>query len=171
MKAATEATKTTATNDQGKREGNNDNEPRTQQRRHGLTKTQLATLGAELERLRGEVRERLDRRRRSIREQGGGAGGDEGDQALDSTNRELAARLINRDANLLTEIDHARAKLDDGRYGLCERSGEPIGYDRLKLRPWTRFAGAAKEIVDREKRAARGGGVIVNPEDNGEEAA
>jgi DnaK suppressor protein len=165
MKAATDARTTMTTND----ETTNENTPR----KHGLTKAQLATLGAELVRLRAEVQQRMDRRRRSIREQGVGGGGDEGDQALDSTNRELAARLISRDAKLLAEIDQARAKLDDGSYGLCERSGEPIGYDRLKLRPWTRFAGAAKEIVDREKRAARGGGMVVDPDgtDPGEEAA
>jgi DnaK suppressor protein len=141
-----------------------------QRRSHGLTKSQLATLAAELERHRTEVQQRLDRRRRGIREQVE-SGGDEGDQAQDSTNRELAARLISRDAKLLVEIDHARGKLGDGSYGLCERSGEPIGYDRLKLRPWTRFAGAAKELVDREKRAARGRGVVVDADGTDEEAA
>ena len=85
------------------------------------------------------------------------------DQALASTNLELTARLMDRDAKLLVEIDRARAKLRVGTYGVCERTGDLIGFDRLKVRPWTRFAGAAKEVVDRDKRAARsvaGGGVL-----------
>jgi DnaK suppressor protein len=126
---------------------------------HGLTKAHLERLATELEARRAEVQSRLAQRRQALRNRGAEATGDEMDQALASTNLELSARLLDRDAKLLAEMDHARAKLRRGDYGLCERTGEPIGFDRLIVRPWTRFAGAAKEVVDREKRAARASGV------------
>ena len=36
------------------------------------------------------------------------------------------------------EIDHALAKLEDGTYGICEISGQPIPKERLKAIPWAR---------------------------------
>ena len=38
----------------------------------------------------------------------------------------------------LGEIDHALAKIDDGTYGICEVSGQPIPKERLKAIPWAR---------------------------------
>jgi DnaK suppressor protein len=138
----------------------------TRQQRHGLTGHQLAALAAGLERARAEVQQRLASRRRLIREAAAEPTGDEMDHALESTNRELWTRLMDRDSKLLAEIDHARSKLGAGRYGLCERTGEPIGFDRLNVRPWTRYAGAAKEIVEREQRAARASAVVVGVPDD-----
>jgi DnaK suppressor protein len=40
----------------------------------------------------------------------------------------------------LHDIDDAITKIVEGRYGLSERSGRPIGYDRLAAVPWARFA-------------------------------
>jgi DnaK suppressor protein len=57
---------------------------------------------------------------------------------------------------LLREIDRALAKMNEGEYGLCEGTGEPIGYSRLKLRPWARFSVAYQEELERAQRS-RGG--------------
>ena len=40
----------------------------------------------------------------------------------------------------ITEIDHALRKFETGRYGISEKSGEPIDYQRLLLIPWARTA-------------------------------
>lgn len=55
--------------------------------------------------------------------------------------REEAARaggIAEQHEQTLVEIDDRVSRLRDGRYGLCERSGEPIGIDRLRLIPWAR---------------------------------
>lgn len=55
--------------------------------------------------------------------------------------REEAARasgIAAQHEQTLVEIDDRVSRLRDGRYGLCERSGEPIGIDRLRLIPWAR---------------------------------
>ena len=50
----------------------------------------------------------------------------------------LETRLMDRDAKLLREVERALDKVKANTYGLCEGTEEPIGYARLKLRPWTR---------------------------------
>jgi RNA polymerase-binding transcription factor DksA len=46
----------------------------------------------------------------------------------------LAAKAM----EMIEEIDHALTKFEDGRYGICEVSGEPIPHERLEAIPWAR---------------------------------
>ncbi|HVU51797.1 MAG TPA: TraR/DksA family transcriptional regulator [Polyangia bacterium] len=50
------------------------------------------------------------------------------------------AIFVARTREHLHEVEDAIAKIAEGRYGLSERSGRPIGYDRLAAVPWARFA-------------------------------
>lgn len=82
--------------------------------------------------------------------------GDEADQAADDAEVSLETRLMDRDAKLLREVERALEKVQDNTYGLCEGTDEPIGYARLKLRPWTRYSVTYKEELEREeKRSGR----------------
>jgi len=82
--------------------------------------------------------------------------GDEADQAADDAEVSLETRLLDRDAKLLREVERALEKVQDQTYGLCEGTEEPIGYARLKLRPWTRYSVTYKEELEREeKRSGR----------------
>ena len=49
-----------------------------------------------------------------------------------------AAGIAEQHSRTLAEIDRALTKLENGRYGISEVSGEPIAYERLKLVPWAR---------------------------------
>ena len=49
-----------------------------------------------------------------------------------------AATLIEQHGETVREIDAALLRLENGRYGFSETSGEPISYERLKLIPWAR---------------------------------
>jgi DnaK suppressor protein len=82
--------------------------------------------------------------------------GDEMDEANIEGQTAMTSRLLERDVQLLSEIDRALAKFRDGTYGLCEGTGEPIGYQRLKTRPWARFSVAYQEQLERDART-RGG--------------
>jgi DnaK suppressor protein len=118
--------------------------------RSGLSEDQLTELAG---RLRSE-REVLDRRiveRRRRLTTFSDRRPDDSDWASDSADQSLMARLTDRDSKLLREIDRALRKLEAGTYGICETSGEPIDFDRLMARPWSRHALAAKEAVEREK--------------------
>lgn len=76
--------------------------------------------------------------------------GDEADQATEDARVSLGTRLIDRNAKLLREVERALDKFKDNTYGLCEGTDEPIGYARLKLRPWTRYSVTYKEELERE---------------------
>ena len=81
---------------------------------------------------------------------------DEVDQASAMIDQNLTFRLLDRDRKLLTEIEHALAKLDTGDFGYCEGTGEPIPKRRLELRPWCRHSVKYKERLERMKKSGRG---------------
>ena len=53
------------------------------------------------------------------------------DQASSYTEKNVEMRAINRQIKLITKIDSALKKIQDGTYGFCEDTGEPIGLKRL----------------------------------------
>jgi len=127
----------------------------TRQKEKDLTPAQRNELVDALEQKRDELRDLL-RERRS----GASADprtGDEADQASEDAEVALETRLMDRDAKLLREVERALAKVADGTYGLCEGTEEPIGYARLKLRPWTRYSVTHKEELEREEKRQGGG--------------
>lgn len=78
-------------------------------------------------------------------------GGDEADQAADF--QQKAAALAMRESALrqLREIDSALGRIEDGEYGVCEETEEPIEEERLLALPWTRLSVEGAEIRDRRK--------------------
>ncbi len=62
--------------------------------------------------------------------------GGEGDTIAVERNRDLA--LAAKAQEMIEEIDRALAKFDEGTYGICEVSGEPIPEERLEAIPWAR---------------------------------
>lgn len=83
--------------------------------------------------------------------------GDEVDLAAEDVGVSMETRLMDRDAKLLREVERALEKVKLGTYGLCEGTDEPIGYARLKLRPWTRYSVTYKEELEKEERRLGGG--------------
>jgi DnaK suppressor protein len=120
-----------------------------------LTPEQLAELRAMLEARRAELATAIDGRREDERSEGREVG-DEMDEASTEGVTAMASKLLERDVALYREIERALAKLEEGTYGLCEGTGEPIGYSRLKLRPWARYSVAYQEELERAERS-RGG--------------
>lgn len=120
-----------------------------------LTAAQRKELVDALIEKRDELRAAL-----RLRRQGAGAteerAGDEADQASEDAEVALETRLMDRDAKLLREVERALEKVNNGTYGFCEGTDEPIGYARLKIRPWTRYSVTYKEELERE--AKRQGG-------------
>jgi DnaK suppressor protein len=74
---------------------------------------------------------------------------DEGDAAARAGDEDRLVRLAETEHERVAEIDHALEKMDTGEYGLDEDTDEPIGYARLKLIPWARFAAETQEARER----------------------
>ena len=77
------------------------------------------------------------------------------DRATSETDRALELRARDRQRKLVSKIDAALARLDDGTYGYCEDTGEPIGLKRLDARPIATLSLEAQERHERRERVYR----------------
>jgi DnaK suppressor protein len=62
------------------------------------------------------------------------------DMGTDNFEQEFTLGLVEKDRNLLREINNALAKIQNGTYGICEGTGLPIGKPRLEAAPWARYS-------------------------------
>ena len=74
------------------------------------------------------------------------------DQASSYTEKNVELRAINRQIKLISKIDSALKKINDGTYGFCEETGEPIGLKRLMARPVATLCIAAKEKHEKNEK-------------------
>jgi DnaK suppressor protein len=77
---------------------------------------------------------------------------DPNDRATIESGRSFELRIRDRERKLLSKIDEAVSRIDDGSYGICEGCGEPIGLKRLEARPVTTLCIDCKTLQEtREK--------------------
>lgn len=69
---------------------------------------------------------------------------DELDRASAEEERWLSLRISEREGKLLKKIDESLQRIDEGEYGYCEDTGEPIGIPRLLARPTATLSAEAK---------------------------
>lgn len=62
------------------------------------------------------------------------------DQGTDNYEQEFTLGLVEKDRQLLRELNTALAKIMDGSYGICEGTGKPISKPRLEAQPWAKFS-------------------------------
>ncbi len=74
------------------------------------------------------------------------------DQASSYTEKNVEMRAINRQIKLITKIDQAVKKIQDGTYGYCEETGEPIGIKRLIARPIATLCIDAQEKHEKDEK-------------------
>ena len=74
------------------------------------------------------------------------------DQASSYTEKNVEMKAINRQIKLISKIDQAIKKIENGTYGFCEGTGEPIGIKRLIVRPVATLCIAAQEKHEKEEK-------------------
>ena len=77
------------------------------------------------------------------------------DRASSETDRALELRTRDRQRKLISKIDEALRRIEDGSYGWCEETGEPIGLARLDARPIATLSLEAQERHERRERVHR----------------
>ena len=77
------------------------------------------------------------------------------DRASAETDRALELRTRDRQRKLIAKIDAALRRLDEGTYGYCEVTGEPISVRRLDARPIATLSLEAQEMHERRERVHR----------------
>lgn len=81
---------------------------------------------------------------------------DAGDQASLEYEQTVELRTRDRERKLISKIDQALDRLDDGEYGYCEETGDPIGVKRLMARPIATLCIEAKRRQEKQETAYAG---------------
>lgn len=77
------------------------------------------------------------------------------DRASEETDRALELRTRDRQRKLISKIDSALRRIDEGEYGYCEVTGDPISLKRLEARPIATLSLAAQEMHERKEKVHR----------------
>jgi DnaK suppressor protein len=77
------------------------------------------------------------------------------DRASSETDRAIELRARDRQRKLISKIESALGRLEDGSYGYCEETGEPISLRRLDARPIATLSVEAQERHERRERIYR----------------
>ncbi len=114
---------------------------------------------------RQEVLDHIDQMKQQLQEDP--ETGDEGDIAIREEQLRLLFRQIDRESRLLPKYDAALIRLENGEYGFCRDTGEPIGLQRLLLRPTAELILKPKQrrkklrfSIKRNKAVAQAGGRV-----------
>lgn len=77
------------------------------------------------------------------------------DCAANETDRTIELRARDRERKLINKIEDALRRIEDGSYGYCDETGEPIGVKRLEARPIATLSLEAQERHERRERLQR----------------
>ena len=77
------------------------------------------------------------------------------DRASSETDRSIELRARDRQRKLISKIDAALERIEDGSYGYCEETGDPISLRRLEARPIATLSLEAQERHERRERIYR----------------
>lgn len=77
------------------------------------------------------------------------------DQGTDNFDREFALNLVSSEQDVLYEIDAALRRIEDGTYGVCELSGDPIERERLNVLPYARYSVKSQSEMEKGRKHFR----------------
>ena len=77
---------------------------------------------------------------------------DAADRASEETDRALELRTRDRQRKLISKIDSALKRIEDGTYGYCDETGDPISIKRLEARPIATLSLEAQEMHERKEK-------------------
>lgn len=115
-----------------------------------MNKEQLAFFKQHLLSLRTKTQEHVDQLRQELAQERVEA--DTLDQAALEDECHIKLRIIERETKLLPKIDAALQRIDNGTYGYCEETGNPIGLERLLARPTATLSTEAKEAQETKEK-------------------
>lgn len=71
------------------------------------------------------------------------------DLGTDNFQQEFSLGLMDSARRLISEIDDALARIEDGTYGICEGTGKPISRARLEAQPWARYSVEYAQMIEK----------------------
>ena len=84
------------------------------------------------------------------------------DQGTDTFDREFALNQLSNEQDVLFEIDEAIRRLENGTYGVCEMTEEPINIERLQALPYVRYSVQAQAELEKGRASYRPFGTTIH---------
>ena len=124
-----------------------------------MSERQLAYFKAKLLAWRAELWDEAQGTLDGLRDSAHHEVGDDVDRATREADQALELRTRDRCRKLVHKIDQALARIEDGSYGYCEETGEPIGLARLEARPVATLSVEAQERREIKERQQLSGAI------------
>ena len=118
-----------------------------------LKKKEITILRERLVEVRREILGDVEASRVQSQEVGDDGIQDIADMAADSYTRQVIMDLGERERERFREVEAAFKRFQDGTYGICEETDEPIPYTRLEAIPYARYTVAAQNEIEMRDRA------------------
>lgn len=119
-----------------------------------LTQKTACTLYEKLLKKKSEVQNRPQISKQALSFLGNERGGDQADQVNRLQEESQHTKRIQRDNQLLNAIVSALARMENGQYGICEVTQEPIELNRLLSIPWTTLSIEGAEEMEEQLKAS-----------------
>ena len=119
-----------------------------------MNELQLAYFGRLLENWKADILDGAKQTITNLQDESGSLP-DIVDRASAESDKALELRTRDRQRKLISKIDAALRRIEDGSYGFCEVTGEPIGLRRLEARPTATLSLEAQERHERKERTLR----------------
>ncbi len=103
----------------------------------------------ELEKRKEQIKKIVKDNEKEIRALNRTEASDEADHATISTDSAIEQAINNQQLKELKEIEYALFKIENKTYGICEMCEEPIGVQRLKVKPQAKYCIVCREIVEK----------------------
>lgn len=126
----------------------------------GLTETQVKTLRGMLDKKLAALESEIKELEATLTdaENNDKSAPDEVDRSSFEEEMQRIQLVLDGRKTLQYEVMAALKRMEEGNYGICEETEEPIGYKRLAAQPWTRLSLEAQQDFENRKRNRSGGG-------------
>lgn len=132
-------------------------------RNSGMKTRQIEALRGTLLERRDQIQTELDQMGEELRDLGvdqgierGGVGNHLADDGSNVTEAERITTVSNDVQDVLTQINGALERMDDGTYGICERCGQPINPERLEAFPYVAYCIECQSFLERQNALRAG---------------
>lgn len=116
-----------------------------------MEKSDVEYFHQRLMELRGELKKTLEGSTQEVRtpDESKGYSQHQADEGSDDYDRSVSLNLTTREFEILSHIDRALAKIEEGTYGVCDISGEAIPRGRLEAIPYANTTVKAQEMLEK----------------------
>ena len=117
-----------------------------------LNKKEIEQFKTRLIEMRQQITSSIQGTKEEVQEldQSKGYSQHQADEGTDDFGRTVSLELSNKEMSILKQIDRALAKIEDGTYGLCDISKEPIAKARLEAIPYAVMTVKSQEKMEKE---------------------